>query len=283
MNGPDYVIAGASKSGTTWVAHCLKEHPEVCIPLRELNFFSHNYDRGWGWYADQFKCEREGDILVEKSPSYMTDVKVPDRLKSAVNEIKVIFIIRDPVSRAYSDYCMKYKRGEATGDIDTELKKRSEIIENGMYHKYIKKYIDKLGRGKIKVMIFEDLKKNNKKFIYSVQEELGVNNKISPSLIGKKVNKSKSRPIFKSIDMVKRKMLKRVKGISPVTDRAIKWAVNGWPSTLYNRLNRSRSEPPRMGGELKKIMADLYRPDVKKMSTILDKDLEDIWLSKYDR
>ena len=283
MNGPDYVIAGASKSGTTWVAHCLKEHPEVCIPLKELNFFSHNYDRGWDWYMDQFKCKREGVVLVEKSPSYMADVKVPGRLKSVDKDIRVIFIIRDPVRRAYSDYCMKYKRGEATREIDMEMKKRSAIKKNGMYYKYISKYINTIGEEKVRIMSFDDLKNNNEKFIKDLQNELGLKRIISPSLIGDRVNKSKSRPILRGVDRVKRKVLKKVMGTSPAIDRAIKWAVNGWPGTVYNKLNRSRRTPPRMGDELKKFMADLYREDVRKMAKILDQDLEDVWLSKYER
>jgi hypothetical protein len=283
MNGPDYIIAGASKSGTTWVAHCLKEHPEVCIPLKELNFFSHNFEKGWNWYIDQFNCNREGVVLVEKSPSYMANMKVPGRVKSVDKDIKVIFIIRDPVRRAYSDYCMKYKRGEATEKINTEIKKRRDIIENGMYYNYISRYIKTLGKENVNIMLFDDLKKDDKKFIEKIQKKIGLKKIINPTLIGNKVNKSKSRPVFKSLDKIKIEVLNKMQGLSPSIDQVIKWAVNGWPSAVYNKLNRSKNEPPRMKSEIKETMADIYRHDVRRMSELISKDLEDLWLSKYER
>lgn len=281
MNGPDYVIAGASKCGTTWVAHCLKEHPEVCIPLKEINFFNHNFEKGLGWYMNQFKCKNKKKIMVEKSPQYMTNKKVPSRIKRVEKNIRVIFIVRDPVKRAYSDYLMKYKRGEVGEDIMEELKSRPKIIENGFYYKHIKNYVKKLGRNKVIVMLFDDLKKSNKKFTKLLVKKLGIKYH-SPSMIGKKVNKSKSKPIIKSVDKVKVKLLNMLKGRGAAIDTFLKWMLNGWPASVYNELNRRRERPPKMGKEVKRYLLNLYSKDIKSMSEITKKNLDKKWLSQYE-
>ena len=44
---PTFICVGAQRAGTTWLYHCLKEHPEIYMPEhKELRFFNYNYDNG---------------------------------------------------------------------------------------------------------------------------------------------------------------------------------------------------------------------------------------------
>ncbi len=48
----DFIVIGASRSGTTWIHDNIIAHPEIYLPNKvgEPHFFSKNYDKGIGYY-----------------------------------------------------------------------------------------------------------------------------------------------------------------------------------------------------------------------------------------
>ena len=47
---------------------------------------------------------RARHITAEKTPSYMTDPKVPERIKKEFPNIQILFLLCEPGARAYSDF-----------------------------------------------------------------------------------------------------------------------------------------------------------------------------------
>ena len=39
----DFIGIGAERSGTTWIAQCLAEHPEICFSKEKEIYFSINH------------------------------------------------------------------------------------------------------------------------------------------------------------------------------------------------------------------------------------------------
>ena len=68
----DFICVAAPRSGTTWLAKALSEHPLIWIPpAKELNFFNttfldhreFNYSRGMEFYKKQFqKADRKSVV-----------------------------------------------------------------------------------------------------------------------------------------------------------------------------------------------------------------------------
>jgi hypothetical protein len=54
--GPDFIGIGAQRAGTSWLYACLYEHPQICMPLKEIHFFSceRNWRRGYERYEGIF-------------------------------------------------------------------------------------------------------------------------------------------------------------------------------------------------------------------------------------
>ncbi|RLF35719.1 MAG: sulfotransferase, partial [Thermoplasmata archaeon] len=100
---PNFVIAGPPKSGTTSLLFYLERHPDVFV-INEPHFFSRNYEKGIEWYESLFEKHKKEKAVGEKSPSYFFDPKVPLRIKKHIPDVKLIFIFRDPIKRAYSEY-----------------------------------------------------------------------------------------------------------------------------------------------------------------------------------
>lgn len=106
---PDFLVAGATKCGTTSLHQWLSAHPQVWMPQKELRFFTtqHNWARGVDWYRDRFAGAPEGAVLGEASNSYTRDpvyAGVPERIAAVVPDVKILYMIRDPMKRLESHY-----------------------------------------------------------------------------------------------------------------------------------------------------------------------------------
>ena len=68
---PTFICIGAQRAGTTWLYHCLKEHPEIYIPdHKELRSFNYNYNDGIESYSKNFKDAGESNVIGEITPDY---------------------------------------------------------------------------------------------------------------------------------------------------------------------------------------------------------------------
>jgi Sulfotransferase domain len=117
---PDYLIVGAQKSGTTSLWEYLNEHPNVepaCI--KEMNYFDANYQRGIAWYRSHFPLQSEQSLPApggqptltgESCANYMFHPLAPQRAAETVPDAKIIFLLRNPVDRAFSHYQLKLRR-----------------------------------------------------------------------------------------------------------------------------------------------------------------------------
>ncbi|MGI8702677.1 MAG: sulfotransferase domain-containing protein [Nocardioidaceae bacterium] len=124
---PDYLIAGTKKGGTTSLANWLVQHPGVLRMFpraqryKSAHYFDCNFDDSVAWYRSHFptrlyrsRVERRLGYLPlvgEASPYYMFHPAAPDRVKSLLPEAKVIMLLREPVSRAYSHYWDRVSTG----------------------------------------------------------------------------------------------------------------------------------------------------------------------------
>ncbi len=82
----------------------LDAHPQVGLARgKELRYFDGRTTHlGWDWYLSQFP---EAEVIGEATPRYLTDAD-PARIAERLPDVRMVFLLREPVSRAYSDYCM---------------------------------------------------------------------------------------------------------------------------------------------------------------------------------
>lgn len=120
---PNYVIAGAQRAGTTSLYKYLVQHPAVGkVRLgKGVHYFDTNAAAPLGWYKAHFPIDPDriplwnGPKTVgEGSPYYMFHPAVPGRLKAAIDDLRVIVILRDPVERAHSQWVHESARGYET-------------------------------------------------------------------------------------------------------------------------------------------------------------------------
>lgn len=239
----NFLGVGAQKSGTTTLYHILKQHPDIFMAEpKELHFFddSNNYSKGIDWYKDTyFKDTGEAKAIGEITPAYMFMEHIPKNiLKDLGSNIKFIFMLRNPVDRAYSNYKMEWGRDNEKEtfikaiELENErivqseaMKKTYSYIERGFYSRQIRNYLEYFPKENMIFVIFEEFINEPAKVSKEIFDFLGVQREIE-------------------ID--------------------------------YNiRANESCEALP-MDCQLRNKLWDLYKDDVKELEKIIEKNL-DIW------
>jgi hypothetical protein len=134
-DGPDFLILGAQRAGTTSLYDYLVRHPNVLPPrTKEVHFFDLHYHLGWDWYQaelDARAAERAGDpscLRGEASPYYLFHPVVPGRVLRHSPRTRFIVLLREPVERAYSQYHHEVRLGMETLSFDEALAREDERL-----------------------------------------------------------------------------------------------------------------------------------------------------------
>ena len=161
---PDFIIIGAMKSATSTLHKQLGAQPGIFMSTpKEPNFFSDDpiYKRGLNWYRGLFSEARADDICGESSTHYTKLPDYPDtlqRLKSAIANPRLIYVMRHPVDRLVSHYMHQWSEGVITCDINQAIDRYPELINYSCYGKQLAPVIDTFGREALMLMLFNDLK-----------------------------------------------------------------------------------------------------------------------------
>ena len=101
---PQSIIIGVRKCGTRALLEMLKMHPQIAAASEEVHFFDNFYERGLDWYRRRMPFSYPDQITIEKSPAYFITPEAPERVYKMSKDVKLIIIVRDPTTRAISDY-----------------------------------------------------------------------------------------------------------------------------------------------------------------------------------
>ncbi|KAM8777444.1 heparan sulfate glucosamine 3-O-sulfotransferase 6 isoform 1-T1 [Rhynchonycteris naso] len=101
---PQALIVGVKKGGTRALLEFLRLHPDVRALGFEPHFFDRWYERGLAWYRSLMPRTLDGQITMEKTPSYFVTLEAPHRIHNMCPDMKLIVVVRNPVTRAISDY-----------------------------------------------------------------------------------------------------------------------------------------------------------------------------------
>ncbi|XP_062331308.1 heparan sulfate glucosamine 3-O-sulfotransferase 6 isoform X1 [Osmerus eperlanus] len=147
---PQAIIIGVKKGGTRALLEFLRIHPDVRAVGAEPHFFDRFYDKGPEWYRSLMPRTLEGQITMEKTPSYFVTRETPRRLFSMSRHTKLIVVVRDPVTRAVSDYTQTLSkcpglpsfqslvfRNSSGGVIDTSW----SAVRIGIYAKHLEAWL----------------------------------------------------------------------------------------------------------------------------------------------
>ena len=136
---PNFLIVGPPKSGTTSLQLYLNRHPDIFC-RGETHYYDENYNKGIKWYEKQFEKAKGEKRIGEKTPDYFYIEGIPEKIKKDFPDIKLLFILRDPIKRAYSHYYHNLRRGVEEKSFEKHLNEKSIYINVSMYIEHIKRW-----------------------------------------------------------------------------------------------------------------------------------------------
>ena len=138
----DFIIVGTQKGGTSALDYYLGGHKDIVMSSRkEIHFFDNekifqkkkvNYALLNGFYPKYEAGKKYG----ETTPVYMFWDDCISRIHTYNPDIKLIAILRDPVSRAFSHWNMEVSRGKETRSFEQCIQDEKQQIEAGTYQKH---------------------------------------------------------------------------------------------------------------------------------------------------
>lgn len=174
-----FVIAGCQRSGSTWLARVLDEHPQIELakPLRpEPKVFLDDTPLSQADYRARFFAAAGDDTraLGEKSVTYVERPDAIARIQAVLPDALVIFVLRDPVERAFSNWRFSVESGLETLSFEDALEAEAAraakpppgvstnpfaYVERGHYAAQLEPWLDAFHERAV-VLLFEEVRED---------------------------------------------------------------------------------------------------------------------------
>lgn len=207
MNNPHFIIGGERRSGSTTLYELLKRHSEIDMyRLSDMDYFIKgelfsskdwyiDFDTEEEWQETHSKEEYtrlfEGFDFKKKVGQKDADLlfwkKAHPRLKEYLPETKFIFVLRNPVKRAESQYWNEIRKGREEKSFNEAVKleqSRSQesdygklhlnYLERGKYHESLKHFFEYIPKERVLIIILEKLLSQPKKELKRIAEFLEI-------------------------------------------------------------------------------------------------------------
>lgn len=301
MTRPDFVIAGAMRSGTTALAEALAQHPELFMTEpKEPSYFTYRHGGasfsgpGDQWFArqntptwDEYQAlfrSADGHVTGEASAMYLAVPECLSDLAAALPEVRVIVVLRDPVRRALSAWSYLRSSGrEPLTDVMAALDAESERRAAGYgpiwwftgasrYDQGLTPLYELLPADRIHVVLTEQLRESPESVVRSICDFLGVGHSEQVvAALGQEVNRG-GEP--------RSALLTRLLFPPDRVRLALSGAAPMWARSAVRQLRRSSltAAPPIPGGVLERLHKEL-RDVGPRVAELTQADTARFWSS----
>jgi hypothetical protein len=305
---PDFIIAGAMKSGTTSLHQILASDPRIYIPEDEIFFFDMDdlfqhpdffyrtadrwltqpylpdQPRARAWYSAFFAAAREDQLVGEDSTTYLASEKAAERMAAFSRTIKVILLLRDPAARTYSHYWHRVRRGRATLAFEDALVSAPDaLIQRSLYKPQVERFLAALGRERVMILLFEEFVAAIDAQVRLVYDFLGL-----PAPAGSRADKhanAASVPRWPRLQLwwnsARRRGLDEDRfrrHLMEAPDRPRSSRAARLADRLYRAVNPSvRRRPPLMDPRTRRMLNQYFAAQNEGLDELVGKDLARYW------
>jgi hypothetical protein len=178
-SGPDLVICGAARAGTSFLASLLGEHPSIDPgAVKEPNFYSREFERGPEWYDRLYQPRDRGLIRLDASTSY-TSPKFPQALEKLARdapEAVVIYAVREPLRRALSHYQLNrdYFQNDPAETLGAALRSTDTYTGASDYARWLQLLHSLFDDGRLVVVPFEAMTGRTREVLNHICQKLKI-------------------------------------------------------------------------------------------------------------
>jgi hypothetical protein len=271
----DYIIAGAQKSGTTTLHNLIRAHPDVFTPKnpQELHYFDNetNFSKGMPWFEAHFTEHEDEPVVGQTSPLYIYHPQASERIYKVYPNVKLIFILRNPVDRAYSHYYHSVKKGyegehfEKALQLEASRIKEGELNRNrysykdrGFYSEQVDRYLQFFDKSQIMILQMERLKYEAAEQLNAVFKFLGITEQANDIITNAPTKKRNSSKLPRSMTL--QRFAANCRETLPSLSKRI------------DRLNLVTKAYPQMPDHVREQLQGEYREDMQCLISNFDLD-----------
>lgn len=322
---PSFIIIGAAKSGTTTLHNYLSTHPEVFVGKRndigfpspkEPQFFAIDslFYKGINFYSKLFSLAEDFQLCCEASTCYTMYPYFPDvaeRIYRIIPNIKLVYIMRNPVDRAYSSYVQKIKnyqnetrdykisrtfeeclfpntyphrspREKFFAKFDDHLKDEPGIfLYPGNYYTQISHYKKYFRDNQMLLLLFDDLINKPEELLFKISEFLEININhifLENGEIKQNVSENHFKNIRRQILIEKIKGYILIRNLGKILPQRFKTSIINSLTKIekYNKVNYQK--PRIILPDTRKFLIDYYYDEIKSLEYLLKRDLSEWYL-----
>ncbi|KPH65959.1 sulfotransferase family protein [Novosphingobium aerophilum] len=264
---PDFIVIGAVKAATTWIQARLQENPQIFMPDPEPHYFSSGFDHGEQWYRSFFRDRPEtAEVIGEKSADYLAHPLAAHRIAQTLPEARLVLQLRNPVARAYSDYKMFFRRGQAKGPPEDYLQGAESpyprFLEDGLYARHLSRWFDLFPREQILIYLYEDVAVHPQRIVEAVSAHIGVAPVFRKEAAAERENNSQAAIL----------PLPLRKALAPLKDSVRPLRGKQVFENVRSLLAREITYPP-LSPALRERLTDYYARDIETLEAICGLDL----------
>ncbi len=276
----NFIGIGGYKCASTWIAKCLEEHPDIrfsrTLYNKELHFFNKDerYQLGYDWYHKGFEFGpwKNGEF----TPHYCLPKKVSQRIYQYNPKVKLLFSLRNPIDRAFSQHLDTIRGGNLPKNqwnFWDALEQKPGYIKFGNYASHLEHYLEFFPSSQIHTILYEDIKSQPEIVIERLFKFLDVDSTFKPLNILSKANTAYSYRFPQVNNFIKSvsRMIRTVTG-----DRfaeGIKATKILVPIEKFNNVASNTSVVPPLSKDDRKRLHDIFAEDIESLSILLNRDL----------
>jgi len=289
---PTFIMAGTGKSGSTTLYEYLRQHPQVCMSrTKEPRFFTRStgfeddgaqsgptrsgrFDEGHEWYEDQFSECAGKQARGEATMMYFFAEDAPALIRSWLPDVRLIFLLRAPVARAYAQYWGERRHGWELPSSFEEMvanqhPRAGRYLETSRYSVHLERFFGCFDAEQIHIELFEDLVKDPAAVFQRVCTHIGVDPSFVPPAAGTTYNKG-GEPRFGSVQRALRRMRRgSVRELIPERVRPIF-------NSLYRSVtaaNTGKRGYPALDGAVRRRLTEQFENDIVYVERLLGRPL----------
>lgn len=282
MTLPQFLIIGAAKSGTTSLCENLRRHPDCFIPAdKEPNFFGmdENYRKGMDYYSTLFEPAEAHQICGEGSTDYAKCSRYPhaaERIAQHLPGIKLIYIMRHPVERAYSYYVHRHRHG-ITETFEEYMERTSEAVDGSHYMMQIDRYMAHFDKSDFLFLLSTDLIDAPEKTLAQICRFIGIDDTFDFANQDYVVA-NRGKQVFE--DTLRGRITAPLRKV-PLLATAAAAVPQSWRDGVYNLLKKSSYgkqvrqsyTPPPMQPETRQKLLEYFTEPNDALAAFIGRDL----------
>lgn len=190
---PNFIGIGAPKAGTTWLARCLGQHPQVFMAAaKEVCFLDYGEIEGrLHEYEEHFVGSERAVAVGEFTTRYLASERPPARIKALLPGAQLIVSLRNPIDQVYSHYWHLLRQNFHGWDGDHQPRSFEEALErfgdrllgHALYHTHLSRWLSFFDRDQLLICFYDDICARPEAVIREVYSFLGVDpDYLPPSL-----------------------------------------------------------------------------------------------------